>query len=173
MTTNNKAACINLAERQDRSGSGDVRVVSFQARASDSKGGSPKVGVPAEFIVGYAACGDRPILRLFVAIGVSDDLGTGVFACSTAMTNADFYNIPPRGQIVCQIDDLPLVPGKYSVKLKLSDNHGQADYITDVANFDVLDGGESGFTGYTSRQWGGSVVVRQKWYLAPLIKQIH
>jgi hypothetical protein len=147
--------------------------VSFQARTADSKDGPLKVGAPTELIVGYAAREDRSISRLFVAIGVSDDLGTGVFGCSTAMTNTDFYNIPPRGQIVCKIDDLPLFPGKYSVKLKLIDNHGHADFITEVASFEVLDGGNTNYNGYPSRQWGGSVVVHQQWYLASLTEQLH
>jgi len=153
-----------LAERRDRSGSGNVRVVAFQARAWGSEDGSPRTGAGAEFLVGYAARQELPISRLYVGIAVRDALGTGVFFCSTAMTNSDFHDIPPKGQVVCRIDSLPLIPGRYWVDIKLLDDEGQADYVASAASFTVVDSGDSGFTAYPSLKWG-SVIVPHKWTL--------
>jgi lipopolysaccharide transport system ATP-binding protein len=155
-----------LAERQDRSGNGNVRVVSFQARARDSNG-APRTAAGAEFLVGYAARSEQPITRLYVGIGVTDALGTSVTWFSTAMTNSDFCGIPPKGQIVCQIDWLPLIPGRYRVDIKLIDDRGHADLVRFAASFDVVDGGDSGFTAFASGD-SGSVVVPHSWFLDSL-----
>lgn len=154
-----------LGERQDRSGSGNVRAVSFQARARDSNGGPPRTSAGAEFIVGYAAPREQPISTLFVGIYVTDVLGTGVFSLSTAMTNSNLHGIPPRGQIVCQIDQLPLIPGTYLVHIKIDDNYGHADFVKFAASFDVVDDGDSGFARYISNRDNGSVIVPHTWML--------
>jgi lipopolysaccharide transport system ATP-binding protein len=163
----------SLEERQDRSGTGSVRAVSLEVRAHDcTNGGPPRTGAPAEFIIGYAVREERPVRKLYAAIGVSDTSGNGLFACSTAMLDADFSGVPSRGQIVCQIDYLPLVPGKYWVRLKLSEYEGQsyyrvADEIRQAASFEVVEGGDSGFSGYV-KSWGThSVVVPHRWALRP------
>lgn len=154
-----------LGERQDRSGSGNVRAVSFQASARGNNGTQPRSDGAAEFVVGYAARHEQPISTLYVGIGVTDILGTGVFFVSTAMKNGNFRTVSPTGQIVCQIDRLPLLPGKYQIHLKLQDNYGLADYIKFAASFDVIDGGDGEFTKYAASRDGGSVVVPHTWTL--------
>jgi lipopolysaccharide transport system ATP-binding protein len=162
-----------LEERKDRSGSGSVRVVSFEARARDSSnGGPPRTGAPVDFIIEYIVRQEQPIGKLYASIGVTDALGTGVFACSTAMLDADFCGVAGRGKIVCQIDYLPLIPGKYWVSIKLSENEGQshyrlADEIRQAASFDVVEGGDSGFTAYATGLVAANVVVAHRWVLRP------
>lgn len=160
-----------LSDRQDRSGNGNVRAVTFQARARCNDGGPPRSNAAAEFVVGYAARQELPISTLFVGIGVTDIQGTGVFFVSTAMTNSNFHSIPPTGQIACRFDQLPLIPGKYRVDIKLSDNYGSADRVKCAASFDVIDSGDTGFSRYATRQEVGSVLVPHNWILQSPAKQ--
>ena len=160
-----------VGERQDRSGSGNVRAVTFQASVPGGNGSPPRTNTPAEFRVGYAARQEQPISTLFVGIGVTDLLGTGVFSLTTAMTNSNFQRIPPAGQIVCQLEQLPLIPGKYLVHIKLADNYGPADNVRFAASFDVIDSGDSGFSRYGKSRESGSVVVPHTWTLQPPAKQ--
>jgi lipopolysaccharide transport system ATP-binding protein len=158
----------SLLKRRNRSGTGNVRAVSFHARASDSKGGPPRTGASVEFVVEYATSRGHRLGSLYVGITVSDDTGTSVFTCSTSMTDSDFRDLPPNGEIICEIAYLPLLPGAYHVRLKLAEPVGQgpylvADEIANAASFVVEEGGDSGFTRYANRETGGSIIVPHRW----------
>ncbi len=155
---------ISLAGRQDRSGSGNVRVVSFEARACDNSESPPRTGAGAEFVIGYTARRQPSLSELGVRIFVRDVRGSTVFVCSTSMNNSQFHRIPPEGRVVCQIHSLPLIAGKYSVDIKLVDDEGRADHVESAATYDVVDSGDGGFSVYPDPQWG-SVMVPHSWVL--------
>lgn len=158
---------ITLAERRDRSGSGNVRLVSFQARMSGTEDGTPQTGSDAELVVDYTASAKEILKRLNVSVGVVDTYGVAVFSCTTAMTSMHgFRNIPPSGRIVCRIRNLPLIPGNYWVNLLLKDHYGVADLVDNAARFNVIDGGGSGFTEILSRKHG-NVIVQHEWECLP------
>jgi lipopolysaccharide transport system ATP-binding protein len=162
-----------LEERQDRAGTGMIRAVSFEATARNGNRAEPtRTGGPADFIIGYVVRQQRPLRKLYASIGVTNSSGVGIFACSTAMLNADFPGIAGQGKIVCQIDYLPLIPDKYSVNIKLAEDQGQSNYvihdeIMHAATFDVVESGDSGFVAY-SRVSAGNVIVPHKWMLQHL-----
>jgi len=151
----------NLADRKDRSGSGNVRAVSFEVRNTAEDEISLSPGASVEFLIGYEGRNEQPISKLYAGISVRDSDDVALFACTTAMTGADFYSVPARGLIRCRVPHFPLVPGRYSVTLKLIDNHGWADYVTQAATFDVVEGRQQ----VASADWGGSVVVPHEWRL--------
>jgi lipopolysaccharide transport system ATP-binding protein len=162
-----------LEERQDRAGTGMIRAVSFEATIRNGSKAEPaRTGGPADFIIGYVVHQERPIKKLYASIGVTNSSGVGIFACSTAMLNADFSGIVGEGKVVCQIDYLPLIPGKYSVNIKLAEDQGQSNYvihdeIMHAATFDVVESGDSGFIAY-SRVSAGNIIVPHKWMLQHL-----
>jgi len=160
----------SLAERKDRSGDGTVRAVAFEAKIPNKQnGGSPRTGAPVDFTIGYEVR-EEPVRQLFAQIHVTDRSGIGIFTCSTAMSNADFFAVSGRGCLVCHLDYLPLKPGKYWVSTKLSEYIGQsqyqiADQVVNAASFEVVEGGDSGFIDYA----GGpaEVVIPHQWLLSP------
>jgi lipopolysaccharide transport system ATP-binding protein len=159
-----------LEERQDRVGTGMIRAVSFEATARNGSRVEPaRTGGPADFTIGYVVRQEKPIRKLYASIGVTNSLGVGIFACSTAMLNADFPGIAGQGKVVCQIDYLPLIPGKYSVNIKLAEDQGQSNYIIldeiiHAATFDVVESGDSGFIAYSGVS-AGNIIVPHKWLL--------
>jgi lipopolysaccharide transport system ATP-binding protein len=167
----NGASSSTLEDRPDRSGTGSVRAVCFEAAARDgSRSEPPRTGCPADFSVRYVVRQDTPIRKLYASIGVTNSAGVGIFACSTAMRNADFRGVPARGTIVCRIDYLPLIPGKYYVNIKLAEDRGQASYVVvdeilHAATFEVVESGDSGFVSYGPIP--GSIVVPHTWALTP------
>ncbi len=157
----------NLAERSDRSGSGKVRAVSFIARSVGSENLTPQTGSDADFVISYSGSSDEPLSRMHVAIGVVDSYGVRVFACTTSMTSLrDFRDVPANGQIICRIKNLPLIPGEYWVDILLKDDHGLVDSIDKASNFEVIDGGKTGFAVIPTRRWG-NVVVTHEWEWEP------
>jgi Wzt C-terminal domain len=161
-----------LEERQDRVGTGMIRAVSFEATARNGSRAEPaRTGGPADFTIGYVVRQEKPIRKLYACIAVTNSSGVGIFACSTAMLNADFRGIAGRGKIVCQIDYLPLIPGKYWVNIKLAEDQGQSNYnivdeILHAATFDVVESGDSGFIAYAGPV-AGNIVVPHTWLLRP------
>ncbi len=152
-----------LATRSDRSGSGRARAVSFSARAIGAEGNSPQTGADAEFILQYAGSGSEPLLRLHLAIGVLDEMGNNVFGCTTSTTSqGDFRDVPPSGTVVCRLQRLPLIPGRYWVRIMLKDEHGVIDSVDKAALFEVVDGGATGFPLLPTRRWG-NIVVQHSW----------
>jgi hypothetical protein len=81
----------------------------------------------------------------------------------------DFLDVAPFGRITCRIKGLPLIPGKYWVNILLKDEWGLADGVNKAARFKVIDDGTSEFLVFLSRGWGGNVVVRHEWDLAPFV----
>jgi ABC-type polysaccharide/polyol phosphate transport system ATPase subunit len=148
----------DLSERNDRSGSGNVRAIKFFARDGNNSSSELRSMGCAEFVVEYAAREDKPIQRLFAAIGVVNSHGNVVFTCSTAFRNSDFYNIPSKGSVVSRIEEIPLIPGKYSVQIKLMDVNGLSDLIMNAGSFLVGGFGEKDIVNYPSTQWGDFIV---------------
>ncbi len=157
----------NIIDQQDKSDKINVRVVSFHARAIGRNEAAPQTGVGAEFIIEYGASDRAAIPRLHVGITVRDILGSNVFTCSTAMNKSDFYDSPSTGQVVCRIDSLPLIPGRYWVDIKLWDYHGPVNHITNAAGFDVIDVGVGGFRAY-AKPSSGSILVPHKWLVGAM-----
>lgn len=152
-----------LAERSDRSGSGRVRVIRFEARASEDQPGHPRTGSDAEFIIGYTSTENKNLVRFEVGFVVVDQDGVAVFTCTTKMTRLRiFHDAPPSGRIVCKMKSLPLVPGTYWVNITMKDEWGLADSIMRAASFRVIYDGTGEFIVIPSRA-AGHVVVHHEW----------
>jgi lipopolysaccharide transport system ATP-binding protein len=157
---------IDLSSCEDRSGNGRVRIVGFSAQVSDLHGTIPQTGSDTDLIIDYVVEDGHPLVKLAAGIRVIDAFGNSIFGCTTSMNYCDFYNVLPRGKIICLIKKLPLIPGEYKVELFLKDDHGLADMLTGVTGFTVIDSGNNIVSYMPSRRWG-NIVVSQKWELRP------
>ncbi len=159
------AAGGNLADHPHRSGSGSVRIVGFSARTGGVDG-PLSTGADAELVLYYRATDNRPLLRLSASVGVTDPMGNAIFGCSTAMSYRDFTDAPAAGAVVCQVRNLPLIPGEYTVNLALKDDSGIADMIDNASRFFVENTGVSELLNMPSRLWG-NVIVPHDWRWEP------
>jgi lipopolysaccharide transport system ATP-binding protein len=155
----------NLDERKDRSGSGNIRAIRFFARDGNNQGSELRSMGCVEFVVDYVGKENKRIQRLFIHIGVLNSSGIVIFSCSTAMNNSDFHNIPSKGRIVNHIKEIPLIPGNYSVQIKIMDTHGLSDLILNAGTFIIGGFGDNKIVSYPSSKWG-DVLVSHTWYLA-------
>lgn len=157
----------SLVERVDRAGHGGVRATAIQIGTDGNWNGMTWTGAETNFLVSYRAQHDRSLLRLHAALVITDVYGASVFYCSTAMTRSIFYDVPPVGGVVCKIKNLPLIPGRYVVSVRLKDDQASlADYVIDAARFDVLDNGSSEVAEFAPASWG-SVLVPHEWEWLP------
>lgn len=98
--------------------------------------GTVKMGSALSIVVRYAY--DPPV-RAFLGMVVKTAYGAPVFAVS-AWWCRDVSDRAPasRGRIVCTIDELRLMPGTYTLDLRLADAAEFLDVVTDAISFDVV-----------------------------------
>jgi lipopolysaccharide transport system ATP-binding protein len=156
---------LPLAERRDRAGSGELRFTRAELRAGDPPlaGMRPTTGKPLEIALGYVAAGSAPVKTVRVAVLFLDPLGNRVVATDTRFLNADFTELPPAGEIVCRIPDLPLATGHYQLDVWATVADEVADHVEHAIPLRVEDGDVFGTGRTTVAEKHGPFVVRHAW----------
>jgi lipopolysaccharide transport system ATP-binding protein len=169
LAASHRLADTPIAERTDRAGSGALRFTGVELRAGRQQvaNRSPATGEPVEIVIRYAAARLEPLKNVRLAVLVLDSLGTRVFATDTRLVNADFAELPPVGELICEIPDLPLGPGRYQLNLWTTVGGEVADHVEDAATL-VVDAGDPFGTGRgTDPEKQGPCVVRHGWRFEP------
>jgi lipopolysaccharide transport system ATP-binding protein len=154
-----------VALRRDRGGSGELRFTRVELRAGTAAGRArgAATGRPLALALGFASAGDAPLKNVRVAILVLDALGNRVFATDTRLVNADFAELPPAGEIVCEIPDLPLAAGSYPLGLWATVSDAVADHVEDALLLHVEEGDVFGTGRTTVAEKHGPIAVRHTW----------
>ena len=154
-------------ERRDRSGSGELRFTRVALRAGEraSESAPPMAGAPLEIGLGFTAAHAAPLKNVRIAVLVLDSLGSRVFATDTRLVNTDFVELPPAGELVCAIPDLPLAAGRYQLNLWATVGDRIADHLEDAATLVVEEGNVFGTGRTTLAEKHGPCVVRHVWRL--------
>jgi lipopolysaccharide transport system ATP-binding protein len=157
-----------VGERRDRGGSGALRFTRVELRAGAARrvGTAPCSGAPLSIALGYAAASAAPLKNVRFAVLVLDALGSRVFATDTRLVNADCAELPPAGELVCDIPDLPLAAGRYRLDLWAALGDEVADHVEDAASLVVEEGDVFGTGRATLAEKHGPCVVRHAWSLA-------
>jgi lipopolysaccharide transport system ATP-binding protein len=157
-----------IAERADRAGNGQLRFTRAELRAGDparANAGAAS-GRPLEIALGYAAASEAPLESVRVAVLVLDAVGNRVMAADTRLLNADFEKLPPEGEIVCRIPDLPLAAGTYQLNLWATVADEVADHVEHALPLRVEIGDVFGTGRATIPEKHGPFVVRHSWRAA-------
>jgi lipopolysaccharide transport system ATP-binding protein len=147
-----------IEHREDRQGDGRLRIVRTEVAAAE--GGPPRTGRDAVLHLGYrtAAVGST------VSIGVSVEgpLGEPVFVCSTHFTGDELVVDTEEGELVCELPNLPLLPGRYSIAVYAEVNGVLADWVRSAHYFDVYEDDIFG-TGRLPPATQGRMYVNHSW----------
>ena len=123
------AAASPLKERDDRSGTGVVRLTDFHLE--DAEGRRVEVwqsGRPGSVVFGYERDPGARCRNVVVAFHVEDARGYILFLHQNAFTGDRFDDIPQAGRFVCRIPRLPLVAGRYPVVARVTVGAEEADF---------------------------------------------
>lgn len=151
---------VSLLDRADRSGWHDIMLSALDVSGPD--GAAPTTGQPARITV--TVTGMQPDTRCTVTI--LDHLSQPIARLESANVAPDDRPVPVTdldvaAQFVCDIDELPLVPGRYSVDVLLRGTHHIQDQIDSAAIFDVeaglMDGRPVPITGT------GNITMAHRW----------
>jgi lipopolysaccharide transport system ATP-binding protein len=133
-----RAMEINLLDRTDRSGWHRIMVSALQAEGPD--GAAPATGSPARFTVTTTGLQQGSSCTLTIV----DHLGQPVTRLPSGNTAPEDRTVTASAdqpaQFVCDIDQLPLVPGRYRVDVQLRGTHQIEDEIESALVFDVEPG---------------------------------
>ncbi|QDT15548.1 ABC transporter ATP-binding protein [Alienimonas californiensis] len=161
---------VALAERTDRLSEGGFRLTAVSMRPTDD---------PSRDVL---ACGETVVLRLSYQAGddgaLLDRVGAGVAVSAadgryltgfyTATSPAEtLERLPPRGELVCTIPRLPLMPGRYRLKISIGAPGSGQDTIEDAYEFDVVDGDFFGYGRPFPIQQRAGVLTPHEWSFAP------
>lgn len=149
----------NLADRIDRKGNGKVRFVDIQVEGLDE----PDVysGKGVRFILGYEAEIDAPLYNVSFAIHIRDQFTGRLITLFNEWSGQIFNDLPPKGKIVCEVDQLLLTMGIYDLELGLKIGYEVADVLENAFSMDVLPTDYFG-TGKLPRKGVHGVVIHQQ-----------
>ncbi|HXF54876.1 MAG TPA: ABC transporter ATP-binding protein [Hyphomicrobiaceae bacterium] len=159
-----------LADRKDRSGNGAVKLTSLAF--FDKAGHAVEMvgaGEPLILDIGYAAtaAGRR---KASINVAVGDERGNRVFWMPSRLVIGDDLDIAETGTFRCEVRELPLLPGNYSLDVWCNVEGAVADKLIGAA---VLRVGRSNYypSGKFPSSARSSVLVRYTWSDRPTFDQ--
>lgn len=153
---------VRLAERVDRRGNGMMQFTDI--RLGNKDGGEANVGQSGEYlgIVLDYIMEKEASKPTIVRLGVTNMYGQRLFVCLSSSSHDRPLRLSRRGQIVCHIPQLTLLPGRYYVNVWCKIDEQMADDIHEAFAFDVVDGDFFG-TGKLNPIDGGDMLVQHQW----------
>ena len=152
-----------LAERKDRQGDGSLRFinVTFENYAGEKLGGLSS-GEDTRIILDYV-CTDKILTNVLVSLEIIHN-GERFVHFDTYLTDQNFKEIPLKGQIICNIPKLPLLPGNYSLSIYSTANMIETDWINEALYFTV-NSGRYFRTGSLPANHAARILVDHSWDL--------
>jgi len=154
-------AHAGLRERQDRSGSGAIRIKSVSVEPI-SEWSSTHIypGCPVRFVLEYVA--RESVVRPSFHVGIYNRLGISILHFSSRMTGYVLERAEGVGRAICEVPRLPLPPGHYVLNLSVVQGDSQLDHVDAAEEFDVEHGDFFG-TGHSIDYTGGMCLVDHQW----------
>jgi lipopolysaccharide transport system ATP-binding protein len=132
---------VSLESREDRIGSGEVRVFSIDVK--DNEGNLLDVSQSGQDIsinLHFKKISSFRSEHLIASISVKNQLEVPVFLQHNRLTGDAFGQLPATGVLVCQINNLPLPPSSYRISYSLIQDGAYLDSLSDATDLTVVDG---------------------------------
>ena len=128
----------DLLERSDRRGRGEIRLARVEiSTGANDQAQTLATGRPAMFV--FHLTDTRP--RTSCIFTIYDDFGQPLATFNSAVRSPDDSRDESLGNLlVCNLDELPLVPGRYRINVALSVEGELQDHLEGAAFFEVEQG---------------------------------
>ncbi len=158
-----------LADREDRTGTGSIRLTEFRAEAlpadgdPDSEASLPvRSGADAVLALGYeCAAGPRP-RNVDVGFSIHTLDGATLLRLYSSYMGQDLGELPEVGEFRCLLEDLPLAPGKYLVHARVTVGGEEADWPRNGVGFLTVEPGDFFGTGRNESQGRDPALILQR-----------
>ncbi|HEY7314589.1 MAG TPA: ABC transporter ATP-binding protein [Gemmataceae bacterium] len=126
---------------------------------------NPTTQIPcgAPMMVELAALPHCPFTEPHFAVGIDDVLGCRILTAATYLTDTAPPSLRRTGPLMCRLDGLPLVPGRYALTLNAGPQGAQwTDMIDQALWFEVVPTDYYGNGQLPSPDWG-RCLIRSRW----------
>lgn len=131
----------NLAERTDRQGKGDVRLIGVELEGGVSNPSVLKTGDPARFVFHL----NRLLPNTSCLFVFFNSLGQRVAVFESDMAGTeDIYDPNLGSSFICDLPELFLMPGHYHLNVLIRGGGERQDFVEAAAVFDVQQGHVNG-----------------------------
>lgn len=138
-TVNTLVKNTPLAQRSDREGNGALRYTNLTfENFNGEKLEFLSSGEDTRIVLDYI-CKDEIQKNVLASVEIIAN-GERFIHLDTYLTDQNFEEIPLKGQIICNIPKLPLMPGDYSINIRATSKMIVADWVIDAASFQVKSG---------------------------------
>ena len=141
---NKQEASIDLIDRKERKGSGDVIITQISFLDAETKKliNSVMSGQDITIKVDYETK-NQSITKLSKCVFnlvFKNNYGIFVTGVNSKLADQKFKNLPARGSVYCHVPKLPLLKGSYNMKSSIHVNDTLVDMIEDAVTIDVEHG---------------------------------
>lgn len=157
-----KTATQDVAERTERRGKGNIRIARVEISSSETEAGTVlATGRPARFVFDVSDVRSG----MSCSFTIYDNLGQPVTAFDSAIHGREDITDPTKGaKFLCDINELPLLPGRYRINVAIMHNGEVQDHLEAAAFMNVEQGQLRGRP--APRESGyGSVGIPHRWTL--------
>jgi lipopolysaccharide transport system ATP-binding protein len=121
-----------LRERADRSGSGEVRLVSVDFRVRGEMVSTVQCGDDLEILLGFECTGANRFPQLIADIHFTTHVGAIVSSQSNWYTGESFGALPDKGVLICRIPRVPLIHGVYRLDISLYQRRRRTEALDEL-----------------------------------------
>jgi lipopolysaccharide transport system ATP-binding protein len=153
-------ANVSLVERTDRSGSGMIRFHNIEITSGGGSAGVLTTGAQARLRLVMSDTCQQP----WCGITIYDHMGAPVTHLNSRLRSHEDHENGSPLEFICDIDELPLLPGRYRLAVALYGNGEFQDHLTSAAYFNVEQGSIRGRP-VSERAGYGRVILPHRWIL--------
>ncbi|HEY0030047.1 MAG TPA: ABC transporter ATP-binding protein [Bacteroidia bacterium] len=156
---------IDLRERKDRQGEGNIRFVNFEF--VNEEGQSQVDLITGQYVkikLDYESQTGANLSNITVGVAIYGDDGFLYTLVANEFSSGPFSSISAKGSFVCELKKLPIVAGKYMINIIVNQNGIMEDWVQEAVTFDVEDGDFYG-TGKIVPGTHRSVLIENTWNL--------
>jgi len=154
----------SIADRTDRKGNQQLTFTSFELKNSDGQIiDNVRLGKSVDLVFKYQSSAAAELRNVHVAIGIHGKFDENLFHLSTSVQGADFEYLPPSGEIICRLPQLPLQPGIYCFNLFSTVGGEISDWLQNAGTIEIETGNLFG-SGKLPPPDQGPFLVSHSWH---------
>jgi lipopolysaccharide transport system ATP-binding protein len=153
----------DLSDFLSRRGSGEIRIINVSLRdRNDEPIAVAKCGEPLKIVLSFVKTDPDFNRSVYVSIFCKTVIGAPVFLHHNRMAGVHFGNLPERGEFICEIPFLNLIPDIYRLTITILAQTDYIDIIEDAFELSV-EAGEYLGQGELPPPSFGPCVIKANW----------
>lgn len=152
-----------LSQRTDRKGNQRLKFTEFELRDAEGKR-VDRVTCGQSVILAFKYVSDSasPLKSVHISVGIHGAYDEHLFHLATDTAQEDFPELPPAGEVTCNVPQLPLQPGSYPFNVFSRVGLEIADWIQHAGSLEV-EAGDFFSSGRLPPPGQGSFLVAHSW----------